>query len=685
MSTLKTNNIQHVDRSEPSILINTDGGVSIAGTLTYEDVTNVDSVGIITARGLSIFGNTTGLQVASGISTFQAVTATSGTFTGGIDVTSNVTISDSIVHSGDTNTKIRFPAADTITTEVGGNEILRITSDSDILTQGLTNHTFNNDGSNTKVLEVTGAGSVGQYGIVNVSGNQNSNAVVGAVKFINRENSNSSSGANANSRRIAAIDCFADTSDSNGGDDCGGVLRFVTKADGGGGAEQMRIRSWGDVNISNRLRVAGISTFTGNIFMPDSAEIRLGASGDMQLFHDPSSNNIINNQGSLTIKKTDGDKYIHCSSNAQVELYYDNDKKFETAAIGNYAKSIMPSSDNTYDLGQNVGRWRNLYISDHTGGNGAIFIGASNDMEFKHEGSFNYLVNHNSKNFVLQAKDGENAILTVPDGEVALYHNNHKTCQTTSAGFKVIDGTGANAELRVTATGTNRADMMVLAEGSGNANLWLDASNGDLSGADYANIFHNNSTLDLELHNYAADIILKVRNGSLGGGGLITAIHCEENGSVNLYHDGNRKFSTESTGPHLHGLSAGSGHSDLRYRTSDGRLYYDASTRLVKTDIVDSPYGIDTLKQLKPRRYKRTDIEGTPNEIGFIADEVVNVIPEIVPFGPKSFYTKNESDTEEIPVNVDYRRMTAVLTKALQEAVAKIETLEAKVAALEGS
>ena len=76
MSTLKTNNIQHVDRSEPSILINTDGSVNIAGTMTYEDVTSVDSVGIITARGLNIFGNTTGLQVASGISTFQAITAT---------------------------------------------------------------------------------------------------------------------------------------------------------------------------------------------------------------------------------------------------------------------------------------------------------------------------------------------------------------------------------------------------------------------------------------------------------------------------------------------------------------------------------------------------------------------------------------------------------------------------------
>ena len=46
------------------------GNVSVAGTLTYQDVTNVDSVGIVTARGLSIFGNTTGLNVASGIATF---------------------------------------------------------------------------------------------------------------------------------------------------------------------------------------------------------------------------------------------------------------------------------------------------------------------------------------------------------------------------------------------------------------------------------------------------------------------------------------------------------------------------------------------------------------------------------------------------------------------------------------
>jgi len=46
------------------------GNVSIAGTLTYEDVTNIDSVGLITARsGIRI--DTGGLLVTAGVSTFS--------------------------------------------------------------------------------------------------------------------------------------------------------------------------------------------------------------------------------------------------------------------------------------------------------------------------------------------------------------------------------------------------------------------------------------------------------------------------------------------------------------------------------------------------------------------------------------------------------------------------------------
>ena len=74
------------------------GNVSVGGTLTYQDVTNVDALGI-------------------------------GTFRTGIDITGgNLTIPDKIIHSGDTNTSLRFPSADTITAETGGAERFRIDS-----------------------------------------------------------------------------------------------------------------------------------------------------------------------------------------------------------------------------------------------------------------------------------------------------------------------------------------------------------------------------------------------------------------------------------------------------------------------------------------------------------------------------------------------------------------------------
>lgn len=57
-----------------------------------------------------------------GVTTPAAIGGTTGSFTG------DLTIADKIVHSGDTNTAIRFPAADTVSVETSGLERLRVTS-----------------------------------------------------------------------------------------------------------------------------------------------------------------------------------------------------------------------------------------------------------------------------------------------------------------------------------------------------------------------------------------------------------------------------------------------------------------------------------------------------------------------------------------------------------------------------
>jgi hypothetical protein len=90
--------------------ITASGNVSIAGTLTYEDVTNIDAVGVITAR-------------------------------------SDVSIADKIIHTGDTNTAIRFPAADTFTVETAGSERVRITSAGDVGIGTVTPRNISNFGS----------------------------------------------------------------------------------------------------------------------------------------------------------------------------------------------------------------------------------------------------------------------------------------------------------------------------------------------------------------------------------------------------------------------------------------------------------------------------------------------------------------------------------------------------------
>ena len=101
--------------------------VTIGGTLTYEDVTNIDSVGLVTARTGIEIGARPGVAASisiDGNAIFSGITT--GTFSGG--ATGNFSIEDKIIHTGDTNTAIRFPSADTITTETGGTERLRITS-----------------------------------------------------------------------------------------------------------------------------------------------------------------------------------------------------------------------------------------------------------------------------------------------------------------------------------------------------------------------------------------------------------------------------------------------------------------------------------------------------------------------------------------------------------------------------
>ena len=113
--------------------------------------------------------------------------------------------------------------------------------------------------------------------------------------------------------------------------------------------------------------------------------------------------------------------------------------------------------------------------------------------------------------------------------------------------------------------------------------------------------------------------------------------------------------------------------------TNNTTAYGTSSDYRLKENVTDVSNAISTFKTLKPKTYNFiSDPDDTP-ENGFLAHELATVVPNAV-IGEKDAVT---SDGAIEPQQVDYGKLTPILTAALQEAIAKIETLETKVAALE--
>ena len=89
---------------------------------------------------------------------------------------------------------------------------------------------------------------------------------------------------------------------------------------------------------------------------------------------------------------------------------------------------------------------------------------------------------------------------------------------------------------------------------------------------------------------------------------------------------------------------------------------------------------IDRVKALAPKRFNFiADADTTVD--GFLAHEAQAVVPEAV----SGSHDEVDDDGNPVMQGIDQSKLVPLLTGALQEAIAKIETLETKVAALEAA
>ena len=136
--------------------------------------------------------------------------------------------------------------------------------------------------------------------------------------------------------------------------------------------------------------------------------------------------------------------------------------------------------------------------------------------------------------------------------------------------------------------------------------------------------------------------------------------------------------------------SAGSGTLRMRVFNSGSiqnstNSYAGLSDAKLKENIVDASSQWEDIKAIRLRNYnfKEETGQATHKQLGVIAQEIEQVSPGLVHSSPDKDEEGNDLGTETKGVSYSVLHLKAL--GALQEAMAKIETLETKVAALEAA
>ena len=233
----------------------------------------------------------------------------------------------------------------------------------------------------------------------------------------------------------------------------------------------------------------------------------------------------------------------------------------------------------------------------------------------------------------------------------------------TSTPAKTLDvfssNSNATAQIKVRSTGNTSAgyfgvfsnQLYISAGGTYDSGWSIDGTNG------IANIVmetsNGGSAIGFGTANSNTTATERMR---ITSGGQIVMGRTTPSGSGRLTVDGDL---------YLHNITAGAGQSTLKYNyTSTGLVTYDTSSRLLKKDIENLSYGLDDVLKMSAKKYKWKRDDSI--DLGFIADEMVKIIPEIV-----FFSTEMTNETTGVPIgeplSINYDRLIPVLVKAIQE------------------
>jgi len=458
------------------------------------------------------------------------------------------------------------------------------------------------------------------------------------------------------------------------------ALLFAT----GGGNERARIDSSGNLGIGTSSPTAKLDVRSAigtsvdssqNINLIDTTSYALGNGGGVSFGY------VFNTGGSVIARAavvkgikenaTDGN-YASALTFSTTANSASTTEKMRLDSSGNLGLGVTPSAWSGFRALQ-IGGTTSLWSS--TSGNSSSF--------YTNNGYFNgsdriYLTDGFASEYIQGS--GQHIWYTAPFGTASNAINFTQAMTLDASGNLVIGDTSSSSGLSLVRSGSTTAELKLSQTGTGGRDYRI-GSTGSGYGSAGNLIFYDATAVAERMRLDASGNLLvgtttaldplTVTNGiTTNGGGLDFATSGVKNwqviGNATDFYIGDQTLT--------------------RYAALTGITTFTAwtfvSDERLKENIEPLNYGINEVMQLRPTRYKFKNEEQT--NIGFIAQEVKQIIPEMVTGSGGDFY---EKDTAEQRANktlgIGKETLIPVLVKAIQEQQALIQSLTDRITQLE--
>ena len=497
---------------------------------------------------------------------------------------------------------------------------------------------------------------------------------------------------------------------------------FISNKDSGAWDKSIAANRSGNVELYYDGGTAKLSTTASGVKIASAADTRLtlgsggteGTNDSVHIRADGANLNLMAATAGITKFEVNGTETLNIAANGDAT----------------FAGNINPGSNNSKSIGDGTNNFASVWASTRfRGGDGvSLNLGGSQDFIIRHvDGTGNVIESPTGSDLHIKMMGGsmdvadQTSATFVEDGAVKLYYDGSGPMfETKSTGARVTgnfeayansssaasagvfynnnSAAGADCRVQIKTYSNQGADPYIHFDAGGTnfivGEKWEGTTNNQLligpgdSPSTGTTGFRMNAQGKVGLNTDPSNFRLKVVDTahspiqSYTNNGGYHGLTCQSSTSATTqyYWQGIRSDGNQDG----YIVSASAGTVALT-NTSDYRL---------KDNVVSMTNGIDIIKKLNPITYKWSESSGrnTTNTMqGFLAHEV----DEAGVIGAVDGVKDAVWDTAENPVSaaigdpkyqgLSLERLVPSLTAALKEAIAKIETLETKVAALESS